>query len=168
MPQRDRVDQMLADWQRELPTVVSRELGVVKRVGRLAALIESATAAVLAPHGITYAEFDVLATLRREPPPHELQPRDLAVRASLTTGGISNIVKRLAEAGLVERRPHEGDRRATVVRLSPEGKRTTEAVALATREAHRQLFRGASSGQVRDLDRLLREVLSEVDDPTSR
>jgi DNA-binding MarR family transcriptional regulator len=160
----DRADRMLADWQRELPEVVSRELGLVKRVGRLAALVEASTAAALAPHRLTYAEFDVLATLRREPPPHELQPRDLAARSSLTTGGTSNILKRLVDAGLVERQPHEHDRRASVVRLTTEGKRTAEDIARATREAHTRLFRNIAPAELRELDRRLRGVLLEIDD----
>ena len=156
---------MLADWKRELPQVVSRELGVAKRVGRLAALIESATAAALAPHGVTYADFDVLATLRREPPPHQLQPSDLAARSSLTTGGISNILKRLEAGGLIEREPHASDRRASVVRLTTHGRRVVEEIALATKEAHVRLFRDVRAADLRDLDRRLRNVLLEIDDP---
>ena len=164
MQRQDRADRMLSDWEREIPGMATLELGAVKRVGRLAGLIETATLAALAPFGVTYAEFDVLATLRREPAPHELQPRILAARASLTTGGISNIVNRLVRAGLVERRPNESDGRSALVRLSSTGVSETERMAEATKAAHTAFFSSVPQAQLRQLDDLLRTALLDLGD----
>lgn len=155
---------MLANWQREIPGLATVELGVVKRVARLAALIEAATLNALASYSVTYAEFDVLATLRREPAPHELQPRTLAARSSLTTGGISNIVNRLEKAALVERRPNERDGRSALVRLTTTGIQKTEQMAQATKAVHLDLFKVISPEDLTALDERLRTVLLGLGD----
>lgn len=65
MRERDRVDEMIEGWRAELPEAATVQLEIVKRVSLLKSRIEEVTQAVLGRHGLTYAEFDVLATLRR-------------------------------------------------------------------------------------------------------
>jgi MarR family 2-MHQ and catechol resistance regulon transcriptional repressor len=48
---------------------------------------------------------------------------DIGRRIELTSGAITAAVDRLERQGLVAREPHETDRRARVVRLTPRGKR---------------------------------------------
>lgn len=51
--------------------------------------------------------------------------RDLAQRLDLTPRAVTALVDGLAADGLVERRPHATDRRATVVALTTEGRART-------------------------------------------
>ncbi|GAA3138222.1 MarR family transcriptional regulator [Planomonospora alba] len=160
----DPVDELVAAWRAELPEAATLELEIVKRAALLKGRIEETTQSVLGRYGLTYADFDVLTTLRRSGAPYRLKPGRLATRSSLTTGGTSNILQRLTGAGLVEREPDPTDRRSSWVRLTPEGVRLAEEITLATTEAHRDLFTGVPAATARALADLLREVLAALGD----
>ncbi|MEW9532314.1 MarR family winged helix-turn-helix transcriptional regulator [Microbispora sp. NPDC049125] len=164
MSDRDRVDELMDGWRAELPAAATVQLEIVKRVGRLKGRIEETTQAVLGRRGLTYAEFDVLTTLRRSGAPYRLKPSALASRAMLTSGGTSNILQRLTGAGLVEREPDPADGRSSWVRLTPLGVARCEEMSLATTEAHRALFAGVSEPAARALADLLRETLLALGD----
>lgn len=155
----DRVDQMVSAWRVELPELPTLHLELVKRVGRLSALISDSVQESLTRFGVTYAEFDVLATLRRSGPPYRLKPGELARQAVLTTGGISNILQRLTAAGLVEREPDPDDRRSSWVRLTGKGSDLVGELSEATMTAHGALFHDLPDEDARALADQLREVL---------
>src|SRR5690348_11250477 len=92
----DPVDELTAAWQAELPDVLGPETELVKRVILLARTLGDAVAAELPSLGLTPAEFDVLAALRRTGEPYARRPNDLTRALLLSSGGISNVVNRLA------------------------------------------------------------------------
>jgi DNA-binding MarR family transcriptional regulator len=77
---------------------------------------------------MTHYEFVVLSLLRFAPEA-TLQSKELAARTNATLPRLSHVVSRMAERGWLERLPAPGDRRATNVRLTTDGRR---AVVLAT------------------------------------
>ncbi|WP_170991065.1 MarR family winged helix-turn-helix transcriptional regulator [Herbidospora galbida] len=160
----DRVDEMITRWRAQLPEAATTELEIAKRAGRLKGMIEEVTARVLGAHGLTYADFDVLATLRREGAPYRLKPSGLSNQLMLTTGGTSNILQRLQSAGLVDREPDPTDGRSSWVRLTPKGVAMSEQLAMETTKAHRELLAPVSPERLRTLADLLRDVLTDLGD----
>lgn len=77
-------------------------------------------------HGLSLAEFDVLATLRRCPPPRELTPTDLRGLMVITSGGLTKILQQLEARGLVVRSTAAIDRRIKPVRLTAKGAKIIE------------------------------------------
>ena len=75
--------------------------------------------AIFSRHGLCPAEFDVLASLRRTPPPHELTPSDVQRSVIITSGGLTKILRQLETRGLVTRSTDTSDRRIKPIRLSP-------------------------------------------------
>ena len=74
---------------------------------------------------------------------------------ALTTGGITKLLDRMVDAGLVERVPCPTDRRVSFAALTPRGKDTLDhASALHTRDL-RQVFDGFDDADLRTLDDLL-------------
>jgi DNA-binding MarR family transcriptional regulator len=67
--------------------------------------------------GLAVADLDALEHLELAGP---LSQRDMAERLLLSSGAVTFLVDRLEQAGLVRRRPHPTDRRATLVALSAE------------------------------------------------
>lgn len=84
--------------------------------------------AVWAAHGLTPAEFDVLATLRRSPPPRQLTPSEIQNAMLITSGGLSKAMAGLEAKGLVARSRSETDQRVRPVKLSAAGKRLVERI----------------------------------------
>src|ERR1700728_2182383 len=70
--------------------------------------------------GIPLTWFDVLIRLGRSPEQH-LTMSQLATQVSLTTGGVTRLVDRIAQAGYVERQGCPSDRRSIFVALTESG-----------------------------------------------
>src|SRR3712207_3544760 len=85
----DGVDRILEQWARERPELDTQAMGVFGRVSRIAAIVNDAMERTYAQHGISRADFDVLATLRRSGEPFQLSPGALSSALMLTTGGMT-------------------------------------------------------------------------------
>jgi DNA-binding MarR family transcriptional regulator len=164
MSDADYVDDVLAAWRRELPEIAGVELEVAKRASRLAALLEDAAGPQLAALGITAAEFDVLAALRRAEPPHRLRPSELTATLMRSSGGTSNALRRLEADGLVTREPDPDDRRGSWVQLTADGVRTSEEAVRAAGRAQGALLRRLPDADLRAAADALRTVLLELGD----
>lgn len=131
---KDIVDGIAAAWETELPGVVGAELELGKRAARLSAMLSQRVDTELARFGLTKAEYEILSVLRAAGAPYRLRPSELSQRLLLSSGGTSNVLRRLTGAGLVERDPDPTDARSNGVRLSDHGiKVSEEAVRAATR-----------------------------------
>lgn len=86
----------------------------------------ASTEALWAEFGLTPTEFDVLATLRNAPPPHELTPSQLQGRVVITSGGLTKVMRQLEERALVSRSLPGKDQRVKPVRITAAGKRLVE------------------------------------------
>ncbi|MBO3662794.1 MarR family winged helix-turn-helix transcriptional regulator [Microbacterium stercoris] len=133
----DEVDLLIDAWSRRLPDVDLTPLDVMSRLRRAANRLGRLRTEAFAGAGLTAWEFDVLAALRREEPPHELTPMQLVNATMIGSAAMTNRIDKLLERGLVERRPHPTDGRAVLVRLLDEGIERADAAmtALAQREA---------------------------------
>jgi MarR family 2-MHQ and catechol resistance regulon transcriptional repressor len=87
--------------------------------------IEERAAADVRRRGLTLAEFGVLEALLHKGP---LLLGDLQRKILISSGGITYVVDRLQERGLVERQPHAEDRRACFAALTKEGEKLTKRI----------------------------------------
>ncbi|TDD25084.1 MarR family winged helix-turn-helix transcriptional regulator [Nonomuraea diastatica] len=160
----DEVDAMAARWKETgMPASLIAALELGKRVSRLNLLFEQAVKAELADLGLTYAEFDVLAALNRAAPPsHRMKPSELSRALFLTSGGISNVLQRLAAAGYVEREANPGDARSRWVQLTDKGRRMAAAALEASARAYTEVAAGVPEEAVRTAADDLREVMSRM------
>ena len=159
----DHLDWVGDQWRRERPDLNVEPLETLGRLLRTAQLAERALADGLAPHELQPGWFDLLAALRRSGEPYELNPTELAQATMLTSGGMTKRLDRLAEAGLVERRPDPDDRRGTRVRLTRQGRNAIDN-AIGTHVANeRRLLQSLKPAERRELDALLRRLLTELE-----
>lgn len=77
----------------------------------------------------TLPKFDVMAALDRKPA--GMTMTELSRFLMVSNGNVTGIIDRLAAEGIVMRRPHKEDRRATFVHLTPKGARQFAAMAKA-------------------------------------
>lgn len=117
----DHVDRILAQWASERPDLDVGPMGLFGRLKRLTDHLQAEIDAVYRKHGLSFAAFDVLATLRRSGPPYALSPTDLINWTMVTSGTMTNRIDRLQTQGLIERRPNPEDGRSTVVALTEAG-----------------------------------------------
>ena len=117
---------------------------------------------VLRPLGVTFARYEVLMLLylsRRR----SLPMRTIGSRLQVHQTSVTNAVDRLEEAGLVVRRPHPTDRRATLVELTKDGAALAER---ATAELNAAVFAdpGLSPSSVTSLVAVLRRMRRDAGD----
>jgi len=155
---RDEVDNLVAAWRRERPDLDVGPLEVLSRVTRLA------RRAAFAGHDLEAWEFDVLAALRRTGAPYALSPGQLVTQTLVTSGTMTNRIDRLADRGLVERRPDPDDRRGVQVRLTEAGRTRVDAALADLLGREGTLLAGLTPRQRAQLADLLRRLLAPFDD----
>jgi DNA-binding MarR family transcriptional regulator len=128
----DAIDRVIADWTRVRPDLDPSPLALVGRVLVLARHLERSAEEALKKHGLTFGQFDILATLRRQEPDGGLNPTQLCANVALTSGGMTSRLDRLEEAGWIARKADPNDRRGVVVVLTSKGRKLIDA-ATATR-----------------------------------
>ena len=102
--------------------------------------------------GLTYARMRLLGTLHCKGPQIMSSISD---DLGVTKRNVTALVDALEEEGLVRRRPHPTDRRATVIELTGQGLEMTEAMYEGHRAAVSELFVDLSEEDRRELIRLL-------------
>lgn len=117
--------------------------------------LDRALAPVLAAHGLTPAQFELLSLLAREGPTTALQA---AAALGVAPGNVTCVTDNMARDGLLEKAREVRDRRRVRLAASPEGLRRLEAL-MPEYEAAREAF---SAGLTEDerfiLTRLLRKL----------
>ncbi len=159
----DEVDRIVEAWQRERPDLDVAPLTVLSRVSRLARHLDHARRAAFSRHSLEQWEFDVLSALRRAGEPYQLSPGTLVTQTLVTSGTMTNRIDRLAERGLVERRPAPADRRGVLVRLTTAGRERVDAALSDLLEVERRLLANLPEADRERLAELLRELVAPFD-----
>jgi DNA-binding MarR family transcriptional regulator len=140
----DRVGAGMQRWQREFPDVDCSGKAVVGRLLHLREVFLDAINRTLAKHRLKYPAFAVLATLRVEGAPYRMSPKALLDVLILTSGGLSNLLRRLEKAGLIRRRSDDIDGRGVIVELTEQGRRIVEPAMRDHAETERRLISALS------------------------
>ncbi len=156
----DVVAELISGWRRERPDLDPRAMAVVGRILTLGRRLEGRANRAVKGFALDYSELDVLATLRRRGAPYSLSPSELARSVLITSGAMTACLDRLEERGLIERRPHEGDRRRLRVVLTARGRDLIDAaIGERFREADEALA-CLSAAERRQLANLLARLLA--------
>ncbi|MBV8685442.1 MAG: MarR family transcriptional regulator [Alphaproteobacteria bacterium] len=108
-----------------------------------------------ADHGVTRAQWRVLSHLKRQ---DGLRQVELADRLDVEPITLCRMIDRLEEAGLVERRPDEADRRAWRIRLTPKSGPIIEDL----RQIAEEFLEDALAGVTEVEQAAVRDVLARV------
>lgn len=161
------MDFLVDQWRAERPDLEPdlAAMGTIGRMGRVMARMTGAIEEVFARHGLTTADFDVLAALRRSGAPFVLRPTDLSRLLMLSPVGMTNRLDRLHAAGLVHRSPDPDDRRSWSIQLTDEGREVVDAAVTEHVANEARLLEALSATQRKTLDRALRALLAQFEEP---
>ncbi len=122
------------------------------RIVRFVSAENGRLAARLRAHGVSLAQFDVIAQIGFT---EGLTQRELAGRLVVTEGNVTQLLQKMEKKGLVTRRP---DGQCNRLRLSAAGRRLYSRIVPPQNREISRLF-GALSGDEREvLSRLMRKV----------
>jgi len=103
----DRAARAANQWRKELPETDLLPMEILGRLGEAALLVgRNRMQPLFAKFGLQQGEFDVLATLRRSGDPYTLTPTALYDATMISSGGMTDRLDRLENAGLIERHPN--------------------------------------------------------------
>lgn len=111
--------------------------------------------ASLGAHGLTHTEFAILEALFHKGP---LLLGEVQRKILVSSGGITFLVDKLADRGLVERRPCASDRRARYAALTRKGEALMSEIFPAHAEAIREAMSGLSRAEQKQATTLLKQL----------
>ncbi|WP_296228448.1 MarR family winged helix-turn-helix transcriptional regulator [Ralstonia sp. UBA689] len=156
----DRARLAVEQWNRERPDLDVSPMLLLGRLGEAALVIaRERLNPLFAEYGLQPGEFDVLATLRRSGAPYALTPTALYDAAMMSSGGMTNRIDRLQQAGWVERRPNPEDGRGTLVALTRAGFALIDEVVGAHVENQRAVLSALTAAEQRQLAKLLGKLI---------
>ena len=117
----DWIGDIAEAWRHEYPDLDASSMAPLVRLARLGILIEGFQQEVLEPFALAPSDYSVLAALRRSGKPYALNPSQLYTRLQRSSGGMTKILGRLEDGGLVRRVDNPEDRRGSIISLTRRG-----------------------------------------------
>jgi DNA-binding MarR family transcriptional regulator len=164
----DRTEQIVRRWREIRPDLDPAPMLIIARIARLAVLIDDLLRPPFAAAGLASGDFDLLAALRRQGPPNEASPGDLAVAMLVTTGATTKRIDRLERQGYVTRRPSDTDGRGRVVALTTAGRNLVDRLFTVHLANEASILAALPETQRSDLADLLAELAKTVEAAVQR
>ena len=125
----DPIDEARRQWSARWPAA-ALPMAAATSIMRAQQLVLAAVDRALAPYGLSFARFELL-TLLRFSRSGALPTGKLGPRLMVHPTTVTSTVDRLEADGLVVRRPHERDRRVTLVEITGTGRTLLEEATVA-------------------------------------
>lgn len=135
-------DVLIDQWRGELGDKASEAMLMGIRIRRIGMLIDRLLIEHCTAIGIKYDEFMLLMALRRIGEPYALRPSDILRMHSVTSGTATYRVDKLVSQDLAQRMDDPNDRRSYLIRLTPRGRKTVDAVLARVDAVFRQRLAG--------------------------
>lgn len=133
------------------------------RVERAGFLMKSSTAAIVAAYGLSFSEHTTLTALTNDAGDNALTQTQLVERTGSSPSAMTSRIDRLEARQLVQRTPDPRDRRATVVRLTPEGTDLVWQALEAVEEAQQALLNEFNDEELTTLVSLLKRMTASLE-----
>jgi DNA-binding MarR family transcriptional regulator len=111
----------------------------------------------------TLPRFDLLAQLDRIP--EGLLMNELSKRLMVTNGNVTSLADQLEAEGMIAREPVENDRRATRLKLTPDGKQQFATMATVHESWVAQMFSSLDRDEQIQLHQLLAKLKNSLHKP---
>lgn len=130
--------------------------GIVRLISRVRSEVMDAMDRELAPYEISAAQLIVLSTIAAG---EADSASALCKGISYDPGAMTRMIDRLAQKGLLRRRPHPEDRRTMNVELTPAGVELFPKLVAAKEAVVLRFFSGFNRKDMDSLERLLNRML---------
>ncbi|MCA0240799.1 MAG: MarR family winged helix-turn-helix transcriptional regulator [Proteobacteria bacterium] len=131
-------------------------------LGQASHLVSSAFHRVVLAHGLSVAEWRVLASLAD----NGTMSTGRLAQLSLTKGPTATrLLDRMQARGQVQRLAHDGDRRVTLVRITPQGRRTVARLMTLAKQHEQAVLQPFGPDAARQLKQTLRRLIDSQSEP---
>jgi len=158
----DRIDARIAQWACELPDVDTTGMAILGRMRWITLSARPVIERIFEEENLDTGEFDVLATLLRSGKPYRLRPTELHRSLMISSGGLTDRLRRLTQAGLVCRPVAREDGRSLLVELTEEGREKAERVLRKDMEIEMRMLSMLDAEERNRLADLLRKLSHSI------
>lgn len=135
-----------------------------KSIKRLDKLFERAINGVLARHGLTVAQLELLRYVKQKSEAGEtVNQKQIEEALGITNPTVTGLLKRLEAKGLVERTPDPLDKRAKRIRLTARESAFRDEVTASAQDAQKQLTKGFTPAEMDALEDLLTRMIDNLE-----
>jgi DNA-binding MarR family transcriptional regulator len=163
-PERDKLDDSLDVWEREIPDLDRLTEGIIERIQILAWNFNQSMDETLAEFELDRRSFNLLGKLRKLGAPYRASAGKLATDLRLSSGAVTNRLDRMEAAGLIRRLPDPDDRRGTLVEPTPAGHAAWDRTVGAQARREAALTEHLSAAEKERLHGLLRTLMVSFPD----
>lgn len=156
----DRIDRGMRQWEAESPGIDCSGKAIVGRILYLQQLLSARINLNLARFGLKFPAYAVLATIRVSGPPYRMTPSEILSSIVLSSGGLSNLLRKLEKDGYVQRQVDTRDGRGVIVQLTQKGIALTDKTMSVHAELEREIVAALTPEEQSDTARLLRKLIA--------
>jgi len=156
------ISETLKTWVNERPDLNFEAMGVGLKLDIIATTTMGQASDKIADLGINLGEFDVLATLRRNGKNGVLTPTEIASAAMVSPSGLTHRLMQLEKMGHIIRQNDPNDRRSSLVRLTPQGRKIADQAIERISQHATQSLSSFSADEVEALNAVLDKVLAMI------
>ena len=157
--ERDKLDDWLEIWTREIPNLDTTTEGIVERIQNLYKDFDRSMEETLAKYELDRRAFHLIGRLRSYGPPYRRSPGQLAGDMRLSSGAMTNRLDRLEAAGLIRRLPDPNDRRGQLIEPTEKGHAAWERTVGTQAEREQRIASVLTAAEREQLHRLLRKLM---------
>lgn len=143
------------------PESIEGVSSIAPAIYRLHEHLNTLAEALFKLYNLQSAEFETLCALRNSPEPYRITPTELYRKLLVSSGGMTKILVRLEDKGLIERPANPEDARSRLVGLTDAGKMLIEEVTEKLLEQEAALV--AKASQSKQLEQLLMAWLENLE-----
>lgn len=155
----DIADIGMAMWRRERPEIDCSGKAITGRILRLSEIFMNAMNRNMSRFGIKYSQYAIVGTLRAVGKPYRMSPSELRNTLMITSGGLSNLLRKVELQGLIRRNDDPADGRGVIVELTQKGFELSESAMEAQAELERSLVAALSPEEQELLASMLRRLV---------
>jgi DNA-binding MarR family transcriptional regulator len=159
----DSVDRHVKLWSKEFDSMDPLQEAIFARLAIVSRHAVAVRRDALESDGLRYWQFKVLLMLRRQGPPYEASPSQLAEMLGLTRGALSARLALIEHAGLIVRTADARDRRRVHVRLTAAGHHAFEQHADEEGKGERAMLEPLTQRERLTFANLLRKLVLAIE-----
>ena len=155
----DIADIGIAMWGRERPEIDCSGKAITGRILRLSEFFMNAMNRNMIRFGVKYSQYAIIGTLRASGKPYRMSPSDLRSTLMITSGGLSNLLRKVEAQGFVRRVDDPTDGRGVIVELTQKGFELSEKAMIAQAELERTLVAALDPDEQEHMASMLRRLV---------
>lgn len=155
----DMIDLFKGEWASERPDLDFDYLETIGRILRVSAHLRERMDGWLAPFGLTWEMFDLVASLRRSGGKVGMRPTELYAACMLSSGATTNRIDRAEKLDYAVRKPDPDDGRATRIALTRRGRALAEKAMTEHTARAGEIAQRLTAKEQAQLAELLRKLL---------